>query len=138
METDTQKFLEAEKTASELAETLKKLHTEAESYHEAKGDLTAVREQLVQLIQSTADAVAGSNEVISILKEIGGPEIFNRLDEIKGKVTSLLREQTQKVTKLKIFVVLTFSISAVTVIVGAINFFLKESMVLSKIQFFTC
>ena len=125
MKTDPQKFLEAEKTASELAGTLKKLHTEAESYHEAKIDLAAVSEQLVRLIQSTADAVAGSNEVISILKEIGGPEIFNRLDEIKNKVTSLMREQARKITKLKVFVVLTFSISAVTVIVGAINFFLK-------------
>ena len=125
MEIDAQKFLEAEKTAAELTKTLKKLHSEAESYHEAKIDLTAVREQLVHLIQSTTDAVVKSNEVISILKEIGGPEIFYRLDEMKDKMTSLLRDQTQKVIKLKVFVVLAFSLSVVSVIVGAINFFLK-------------
>ena len=119
------KFLQAEKTAVEIAETLKKLRSETESYQDTQRNLSAVRKDLTHLIQSTEDAVKGSQEVISMLKEIGGPEIFQKLDDLKNVTSEMLQQQTGKISKLKTFVVITFSVSLIAVIIEILNIVLK-------------
>lgn len=87
MEKETQKFLEAEETAAKLVETLKQLYSESTSYQMATKELDVVRQQLLNLIESTEKVVSNSHEIVRILKEIGGPEILNRLTKIEDKLS---------------------------------------------------
>jgi hypothetical protein len=125
VDNEAKKFLQAEKTAVEIAETLKKLRSETESYQDTQRNLSAVRKDLTHLIQSTEVAVKGSQEVISMLKEIGGPEIFQKLDDLKNVTSEMLQQQTGKISKLKTFVVITFSVSLIAVIIEILNILLK-------------
>ena len=86
MEKEAEKFLKAEETANKLVETLKQLHKEANSYQTATKQLDDVRQKLLSLIESSEKVVNGSHEVIKILKEIGGPEILNKIGEVKDKI----------------------------------------------------
>ncbi len=83
MEKETQQFLKAEETAGKLVQTLEKLRTESASYHTASEELDKVRGRLINLIQSTEEVVKGSREIVGVLKEIGGPEILDRLTKLK-------------------------------------------------------
>lgn len=122
---EAKKFLQAEKTAIKIVETLKKLRSETESYQDTQRNLSAVRKDLTHLIQSTEDAVKGSQEVILLLKEIGGPEIFQKLDNLKNVTSEMLQHQTGKISKLKTFVVITFSVSLIAVIIEILDILLK-------------
>ena len=83
MSQETDKFLQAEESAEKLTETLKKLHTEATSYQTAKKELDVVRQRLLGLIESTEKVAADTQEIIKTLKDIGGPEILKRLNNLK-------------------------------------------------------
>ena len=83
MEKETQEFLKAEEAAGKLVQTLEKLQAEGASYQTASEELNKVRGRLVNLIQSTEAVVKGSREIVGVLKEIGGPEILDRLTRLK-------------------------------------------------------
>ncbi len=83
MEKETQEFLKAEEAAGKLVQTLEKLKAEGISYQTASEELDKVRDRLVNLIQSTEEVVKGSREIVGVLKEIGGPEILDRLSRLK-------------------------------------------------------
>ena len=83
MEKETQEFLKAEEAAGKLVQTLEKLQAEGASYQTASEELDKVRNRLVNLIQSTEEVVKGSHEIVGVLKEIGGPEILDRLTRLK-------------------------------------------------------
>lgn len=116
MEKEAQKFLEAEEVAVKLVETLKQLHTEATSYQTATKELDTVRQRLLNLIESTERIVGGSHEVIKILKEIGGPEILNRLTKI-GNIST---EELKGIEKLKTLIIVTLASSITAIIIGII------------------
>lgn len=132
MEKEAEKFLQAEETAVKLVETLKQLHTEATSYQTATKELDAVRQRLLNLIESTERVANGSQEVIKILKEIGGPEILNRLAQVENELTEELAQVENKLTeefakqskgmdKLKILIIVTLASSITAVIIGIIT-----------------
>lgn len=83
MPQETDKFLQAEEAAEKLTETLKKLHSETTSYQTAKGELDAIRQRLLGFIESTEKVATDTQEIIKTLKNIGGPEILKRLDNLK-------------------------------------------------------
>jgi ABC-type transporter Mla subunit MlaD len=85
MEKEAEKFLQAEKTASELVQTLKQLQNEATSYKNAVKELDDVRQRLVKLIESTEKTANDTYQIIKLLKEIGAPEILKRIDELRNK-----------------------------------------------------
>jgi hypothetical protein len=120
MEQNVQKFLEAEETAEKLVQTLKQLHTEATSYHTATEELDTVRQQLLSLIESTEKVVNGSHEVVGILKEIGGPEILNRLTKIENRSSEEFAEQSKRLRKLKTLIIVTLTSSITAIIIGII------------------
>lgn len=149
MEKEAEKFLQAEETAEKLVESLKQLYRETTSYQTATKELDVVRQQLLNLIDSTEKVVNGSHEVVRILKEIGGPEILSKLREVEYKVSkeSLMvsksvedlktkfsektaqaryevsnefAKQWEGVEKLKMLVVATLASSIIAVIVGII------------------
>jgi hypothetical protein len=127
MEKEAQKFLEAEETAVKLVETLRQLHTEATSYQTATKELNIVRQQLLALIESTEKAVGGSYEVIKILKEVGGPEILNRLTKLENKSNEEFTKQLKSIEKLKILIIITLASSIIAIIIGIIGL-LKNSI----------
>jgi len=86
MEKDVEKFLQAEESAEKLIQTLEKLQKEAKSYQGATNELGIARDKLLELIESTKDVVSNSYEVIKTLKDIGGPEIFERFTKLEGKL----------------------------------------------------
>lgn len=120
MEKEAEKFLQAEETAVRLVETLKQLHTEANSYQTATKELDTVRQRLLNLIESTERIASGSHEVIKILKEIGGPEILNRLAKLENKLTEEFAKQSKGMNKLKILIIVTLASSITAVIIGVI------------------
>ena len=102
MEKETQKFLEAEETATKLVDTLNQLHTEATSYQNAATELELVRQQLTGLIESTKEVVVSSHEVVKTLKKIGVPEVLVRLN------------------RLRLLIMLTLGISVIALVVSVI------------------
>jgi ABC-type phosphate transport system auxiliary subunit len=90
MAEETQKFIEAEETASRLVLTLQQLHTEAKSYQTATTELDAVRKQLVSLIESTQQVVNESLESVKVLRQIGGPEILRCITQMQAKTTDAI------------------------------------------------
>lgn len=121
MENDAEKFLKAEETAEDIIETLKHLHNEATSYQTATKELDTVRKRLINLIESTETAVSGSHEVIKILKEIGGPEILQRLMKIEKKSSEEFNKQLKNLNKVEILIVVTLSSSIIAIIIGIIT-----------------
>lgn len=120
MEKEIQKFLEAEATAEKLVQTLKQLHTEATSYQTATKELDIVRQRLLDLIESTEKVANGSYEVIKILKEIGGPEIINRLTKLDNKSTEEFAKQSKGLEKLKTLIIVTLASSIIAILIGII------------------
>jgi predicted alternative tryptophan synthase beta-subunit len=146
MDKEVQKFLEAEETAVKLVETLKLLYNEATSYQTATKELDKVRQRLLNLIESSERIVDGSHQIIKILKEIGGPEILNRILELENKLTSdfvILKEigqteipnrfkelenkftvefvkQAEGINKLKTMIIVTLASSITAVAIGVI------------------
>jgi len=120
MEKEAEKFLQAEETAVKLVETLKQLHTEATSYQTATKELDTVRKRLLNLIESTERVASGSHEVIKILKEIGGPEILNRLAKLENKSTEEFAKQSKDMEKLKTLIIATLASSITAIIIGII------------------
>ncbi len=121
MEKEVQKFIEAEETAEKLVQTLKQLHTEATSYKTATKELYAVRQRLIGLIDSTEKIAIDSHEVVKILTEIGGPEILNRLNNIKNKSNEEFAKQAKGLGKLKTLLIIALSSSVTAVIIGLIT-----------------
>jgi len=117
---EVEKFLEAEETAVRLVETLKQLHVEIASYQTATNELDAVRQRLVGLIESTERIASGTHEIIRILKEIGGPEILNRVVRLENKLTQEFVDQSKAIDKLKRLIVVTLASSITAVIIGVI------------------
>lgn len=120
MEKEAEKFLQAEETAVRLVETLKQLHTEATSYQTATKELDTARQRLLNLIESTERIVGVSHEVIKILKEIGGPEILNRLAKIENISTEEFTKQSEGMDKLRTLIIVTLASSITAVIIGVI------------------
>lgn len=120
MEKEVQEFLEAEETAEKLVQTLKKLHTEATSYQTATKELDTVRQRLINLIESTEKVVNGSHEVVKILKEIGGPEILNRLMKLEDKSSGEFAKQSKSLEKLKTLIIVAIASSIIAIIIGII------------------
>jgi hypothetical protein len=87
MEEEAQKFLEAEETAEKLVQSLEELHTEATAYDIALKELNGVRQDLVGLIDSTKQLASGSHEAIKTIRELGTPEILDRITSMQ-KTTS--------------------------------------------------
>jgi len=115
MEKDVEKFLQAEESAERLIQTLEKLQTEAKSYQGATNELGTVRNKLLELIESTKDVVSNSYEVIKTLKDIGGPEIFNRFDKIENKLEEAFNKQSSRIKNLKLFIIILLLISLATI-----------------------
>jgi len=120
MDKEAQKFLEAEETAQNLVKTLKQLHNEATSYQTAKKELDAVRQRLIELIDSTEKISKGSYESINVLKEIGAPEILGRITKVGNKVNVEFVKQSKSLQSLKIFIIVTLTSSVIAIIVGII------------------
>lgn len=120
MEKEAEKFLQAEETAVKLVETLKQLHTEATSYQTATKELDTVGQRLLNLIESTERIASGSHDVIKILKEIGGPEILNRLAKLENKSIEEFAKQSKGMNKLKILIIVTLASSITAVGIGVI------------------
>jgi len=120
VEKEIQKFLEAEASAEKLVQTLKQLHTEATSYQTATKELDIVRQRLLDLIESTEKVANGSYEVIKILKEIGGPEIINRLTKLDNKSTEEFAKQSKGLEKVKTLIIVTLASSIIAILIGII------------------
>lgn len=120
MEKEAEKFLQAEETAVKLVETLKQLHAEATSYQTATKELDTVRKRLLNLIESTERVASGSHEVIKILREIGGPEILDRLMRLEDKSTGEFAKQSKSLERLKTLIIVTLASSITAIIIGII------------------
>lgn len=122
METETQKFMEAEETAEKLVHTLQALHSEATSYQTATKELDTVRQQLLELIESTEKVVIDSHESIKVLKDIGGLEILSKLEQIEANSTQQFASQSKRFDKLNMIVLLTLACSIGALVVGVLAF----------------
>ena len=122
METETEKFLQAEETAEKLVHTLQALHSEATSYQTATKDLDTVRQQLLGLIESTEKVAVDSHESIKVLKDIGGPEILSKLEHIESNSTQQFESQSKRLDKLNMIVLLTLVCSIGAIVVGVVAY----------------
>ena len=100
MNDEVRKFLDAEKNAEKLVESLEKIISETSSYQTAKEELEDTNENLLELIKSIEKVANSSYEVIETLKEIGSQGILIKLskieDEIKEGNNQVGLEQTKQ------------------------------------------
>jgi ERCC4-type nuclease len=100
MNDEVRKFLDAEKNAEKLVESLEKIISETSSYQTAKEELEDTNENLLELIKSIEKVANSSYEVIETLKEIGSQGILIKLskieDEIKEGNNQFRLEQTKQ------------------------------------------
>lgn len=101
MEKEVEKFLQAEEIAVKLVETLKKLHSEATSYQTATKELDIVRQQLLRLIELTEDVLKDTHKIIKILKEIGTPEILQRISDVEKRIIVKVDKQTDMLANIE-------------------------------------
>lgn len=120
MEKETQEFLKAEETAGKLVQTLEKLQAEGASYQTASEELDKVRGRLVNLIQSTEEVVKGSREIVGVLKEIGGPEILDRLTRLKEQCGQEFAIQSKGLKILNKLVMIAIASSATGIVLGIV------------------
>lgn len=120
MEKETQEFLKAEEAAGKLVQTLEKLKAESISYQTASEELDKVRGRLVDLIQSTEDIVKGSHEIVGVLKQIGGPEILDRLTRLKEQRTQEFAIQSRGLKILNRLIMIAIACSVAGVVLGIV------------------
>jgi hypothetical protein len=92
----------------------------------------------LELIESTKNVVSNSYEVIKTLKDIGGPEIFERFTKLEGKLDGSAKsienslderfakienkleetfnKQSSRIKNLKIFIIILLLISLATIV----------------------
>lgn len=85
-----EKFIEAEKQATQLVAQLERLKEEAQSYQEASETLEGTREQLGDLINKTVSLGQAQQELIDVLGEIGTEEIIQVINQSKDKLQERL------------------------------------------------
>ncbi len=88
---DTEDFLKAEESVNNLINTLEKLQNEVNSYQDATNEIALARDKLIELIDSVKDISKGSYEVVKLLKEIGGPEILERIGKVENELFNSTR-----------------------------------------------
>lgn len=116
MAKEDDEFLIAEQKVNDLVETLSKLKDEAGSYQTAKNALETVRVTLMGLIISVQAVAKDSQEVVRILKGIGGPQIFSSIEKVSKKLDELNQDYSDRLQFLKVFMVLTFFISILSLV----------------------
>ncbi|HLE26405.1 MAG TPA: hypothetical protein VI935_12275 [Thermodesulfobacteriota bacterium] len=116
MSKEADNFLRAEQSAQDLVEALTQLKGETVSYKTSTKELDAVRQKLVELIDSVQAVAKDSHEVIHILKEIGGPEILRSTDGLSKKLDELSFKHSQQLQRLRVFVIVALSTSVLSLI----------------------
>ncbi len=79
-------FLDAEKRASELIDTLEKLKKEMEAHATAAESLSEVQSKLVDFLENNKKITEEMLVIIKNIKDIGGVEIFNTLENHNKKL----------------------------------------------------
>jgi hypothetical protein len=79
MATELDKFLSAEAAVVKLLAETERLHAETKGYADARGSLTQVRNDLVSFLEASRSLSERAQAAIAGLKEIGTPEILERM-----------------------------------------------------------
>ncbi len=122
MEKELEKFLQAEEAAEELLKTLQELNFEIASYKTATSQLKFVEEQLENLVTSLDKSAKESFEIIKTIKNIGGPEILERIAKSEEKSTENFLNQKKEISKLKLLVIINLILSGILLIIVVILF----------------
>ena len=88
------KFLDLEKSAHQLLDSIEKLNREASAYRECKDLTDQVGNKLNVLIDGTRNIITGIESTISAMKSIGGPEIISELKNAFREYEHKLIEMT--------------------------------------------
>lgn len=88
-----QQFLDAEKKAQELTETLTALLIEVESYKGAKENLDSVRQEIVHLIEVIRKNAIETQDLVQRLKDLDQTELVARINGIELKIADHNQKQ---------------------------------------------
>jgi len=114
-------FLKLEEETNELLGNIKKLQEEVKSYKNATEELGAVRENLLKIINKTTELYNKSSEAIDIIKNIGGPEILNKLNDNGQQFEKFSNSIMTSVKQIRLFLFITLGFSVVSFIIGIIS-----------------
>jgi sugar-specific transcriptional regulator TrmB len=114
-------FLKLEEETNELLGNIKKLQEEVKSYKNATEELGAVRENLLKIINKTTELYNKSSEAIDIIKNIGGPEILNKLNDNGQQFEKFSNSIITSVKQIRLFLFITLGFSVVSFIIGIIS-----------------
>ena len=120
MEKSAERFLQAEEAADRLVQSLHELHDEAVSYQTATQELGAARERLVKLIDSMEEIAHGSYEVVQQLKEIGSPEILDRIAQLDTESADEFARQSKTLRTLTGLVIMVLVSTVVAIVVSVL------------------
>lgn len=100
MSQEAERFLAAEKIATELAERLNNLQKEMTSYHTATHELSEVKTKLDGFVDQAESIADDMREALIILKSIGGPELFERINRLNNELNNVAKVQATEHDKL--------------------------------------
>lgn len=106
-----EKFLEAEKQASNLVKQLEDLKKETGSYKDASGQLDLIGEKIGELINDFSLLVNEEKNLINTLKEIGTEKIFEEIELNRTIFNEKMDVQNNLFSKLFIFIYLIIGIN---------------------------
>jgi hypothetical protein len=116
-----QQFLQAEEEASRLVEELARLKEEIQHYSDASHGLDEAVGHVGSLIGEVTKATGAVGNVIKTLREIGTPELLDRLDTLEELVEISLQErivgELKKNKKLAAFGFVTLGITQLVIVV---------------------
>lgn len=109
MPEEKEEFLKAEQMAHDLLQSLTQLKGEAVSYRTSTDELDKVRVKLVDHIDAVQVLAKDTQELISILLKIGGPEILRAIKELARIMNDTSLDHAKQFKKLNIFIIVTFA-----------------------------
>ena len=114
----TQKFLEAEESATKVLQALEALRDEADRHLTSAQQLDEARTGLTELIGVVQEAAQGTFDTIQMLKSIGGPEILAQIDSLAQEIAQTTTAHAKQISQLRLLLFVTLALSGVAVLVG--------------------
>ena len=109
-----EKFLDAEKKASDLVNQLEALKNESVNYKNAKDNLSDVTIKIANLISKFSGIVSEEENLINAIREIGTEKIVEMIRQNKITFEEKISAQEKHISKLFTFFYITIGLVAVT------------------------
>jgi len=109
-----EKFLDAEKKASDLVKQLEVLKNESVNYKNASNSLSEVNETIMDLISNFSGVVSEEENLIKAIREIGTEKIITTIEQNRISFGERIQILERRVSKLFTFIYIIIGLIGIT------------------------